>query len=801
MRIRWTHLALLLALVAPAGYFGKQFYDAQQQAALQLSNWKDEQAFQQKLGKIITIKLGTTVPIRTWLDEWTRQSGLPVELEPKTGVETEFDRRQPVFCDVSGVSAHEALQSLCELNGVSWSCANERIEIHLEDPNFYRPGLLSSAGLEVVSYPLPPRFTEDQTARLLDLLHAFDSDTWDVLGGQGSIQVLPGRLIIAQERSRQQRIAAVLAGLQSALNRDPPQAGMSPSDPRLRPIPLERNPELWTKLLKQLEQPVSFDVVDLPLAKFAEQIELQTGVKTVVNWLDLETEGNEPEHINVTCQVRDMQLRNALTLVLDRQRLTFAIQPGGQGLQIVPKNQSDPDQLICLAYPADDLMQGPFTSQLPPLGDLIVIMVESDSWSVVGGPGQLQWLENCLVIETSLQAHWQIQDLLAALRQVRSGLTSGSVVCGFTSQASRQLLEGYEQQAELKYDNRPLNEIAADLRARCGIPVYCDIDARVSCHLPARCLRENLAAMLAVGNLQVTEHPEYLAVLSGWSKEAEHVTEIFDTRYLLTKTTWGEGSIWLDVLITKAVDPQSWANEGGRGSIYIYDNLLFVRNSPDNLRQVRRLLAFLQAEAITGEPRMPEGLLTREELNSPLQLVVENHPLQRELEAKLLVKDSVDFRSRPLREALLKLARKHNLPLAGVPPTGYGIPADAPITVAATDEPLSEILALLIDKPKYLSWQAGNGFLRAQPWNEHQREPAHELFYVGDLLQPRGKWTGNELLRRILRLDGEVSNLVKIHANRLVSFHGTHLRAHEVTERLQKIRDEAANEQIRKPEL
>ena len=58
----------------------------------------------------------------------------------------------------------------------------------------------------------------------------------------------------------------------------------------------------------------------------------------------------------------------------------------------------------------------------------------------------------------------------------------------------------------------------------------------------------------------------------------------------------------LEQLVRESVAPQSWHEDGGSGSVRVFNGKLFVTATEPNQRQVERLLGLMGAQRVGGAP-------------------------------------------------------------------------------------------------------------------------------------------------------------------------------------------------------
>lgn len=428
------------------------------------------------------------------------------------------------------------------------------------------------------------------------------------------------------------------------------------------------------------------------------------------------------------------------------------------------------DWLTLAAYPIGDLL-GPDDAErdAEELIELIKGIGDTDTWADVGGPGTIQWLQGgrLLLIGQTLDQHERIQELLAGIRTVRSGVQREFAGRRDPRPAydSPELAARLQTSLGFEYRGVETRDAIPDVLHRGCVQVAGLVDsgllnsyAPLWCYLPERPLRDNLTSLLIACDVE----PAYLThILLSEARPPAHVDPIeplslyiFDLRPWLRSRPSMPG---LEGLIVSAIDPDSWGDVGGPGSARVYRDQLILHCSPQVAHRVRQFLAAL-ADHLAPGPRQWRGVpLAGEVLNRPLSLEFEPADTRerflresRQEIAQLLQKRvTVHFARQNLGSAIIDLAREHQLPV--IASSRWDEMKELFVTISANDLPLGEVLEQLVNGVPHSSWRIESGCLVLRYFNrwEHAEYQPY-LYNVDDLIMPRGKLRPKQLVRTLL---------------------------------------------------
>jgi hypothetical protein len=109
-----------------------------------------EEQFNRQLDQFVKLNFGRPVMLKNWLDEWTRQTGIPVEVRHGADLSQLDVSSSEVSLDLSELPARSALDTLGERFGAEWEHQeHERIILH-----WYRRNAVDMQH-DIVTFPAP----------------------------------------------------------------------------------------------------------------------------------------------------------------------------------------------------------------------------------------------------------------------------------------------------------------------------------------------------------------------------------------------------------------------------------------------------------------------------------------------------------------------------------------------------------------------------------------------------------------------------------------------------------------------
>lgn len=257
--------------------------------------------------------------------------------------------------------------------------------------------------------------------------------------------------------------------------------------------------------------------------------------------------------------------------------------------------------------------------------------------------------------------------------------------------ARRQIEQALSKEVSLEVDDGSLKDALRQLSKSAGVNVTIDSaaleeegispDTKVSVHLSGVSLRSTLKILLGPLGLATLIEDEVLKVTSETKAKGQQILIAYQVSGLVPQTKDGKPDFdELISLVTTVVEPDSWEEVGGPGSIAASapTSALVIRQSQAAHEEIQQLFSALrkwgdvketplrgEAEE-DAEARLPKNWLEKlrhEAANRPVgfigdipRLKEKDHPLRRKV--------SLDAKERPLKEVLSQIASAADLQLA-----------------------------------------------------------------------------------------------------------------------------------------
>ncbi len=253
---------------------------------------------------------------------------------------------------------------------------------------------------------------------LIDVVMAnINPESWDEEGGPGSIRSLHGRsLVVSQTGEVQEQISSLFATMRRIRDLQTKSAELDVY------YPVQPAGSNEIAIGRALDQAAQLEFIDAPILDVAEFLSEKYGIEVQFDNLALDDAGVGGD-TPVTANLKNMSLRSALALLLRELQLEFLIQ---DEVLLITTPEEEEDRLDVGIYPVADLLRAPGAGSdvRPDFDSLIAIIVDTvapESWSDVGGPGNIRQLPvlDALVFSQTADVHRQIASLLTDLRAAR----------------------------------------------------------------------------------------------------------------------------------------------------------------------------------------------------------------------------------------------------------------------------------------------------------------------------------------------------------------------------------------------
>jgi hypothetical protein len=360
-----------------------------------------------------------------------------------------------------------------------------------------------------------------------------------------------------------------------------------------------------SEIEKVLDAKTEVDFSETPLEQVAAFLSDRCKINVSLDKKTLEQEGLGTD-TPVTFKMSGIPLRSALTILLRDLDLVWTVRD--KTLEITSRDALD-GRFSPRVYAVSDL-----TSNSTGLRDLIIAVLEPQSWDVFGGPGSIvadraQGKESLVVRQTE-PVHRQVAAFLADLRTVAQQPANELSVAVSHEGWWRQTPEtvgvrkALEQRLTCEFKETPLTEVLQFLQKTMQVPVLLDRrnadQDRVAADTPITAisngvtLQDTLTMALKNIELTYTVTDDVLLVTTPEFAESDFTWAIYPLGDLVTA---GRSADELVTMLTTTVSPQSWEEVGGPGVVRGLRGItqaLVISQSCHVHRQIAALLAQLR---------------------------------------------------------------------------------------------------------------------------------------------------------------------------------------------------------------
>jgi hypothetical protein len=295
-----------------------------------------------------------------------------------------------------------------------------------------------------------------------------------------------------------------------------------------------------------------------------------------------------------------------------------------------PQPQAEPE-LRVVVYPVSDLLHSNNANAGNPVDfdsimDLITSSVNPTSWSDAGGPGSIspERGTESLVVNQTDEIHEQIARLLATMRaggpnagremalRSEASMPSQGLPIGGRSSAEWKILRTLASPTQLEFIETPLQDVIDFLKDQHQIEIQIDTKALndvgidpttpITKNLKGISLRSALKLMLRELELTYVIQDGVLLITTPEEAETRLTTVVYPIGDLVNFRDPKTGEIWggdydsLIDLITSTVQPTTWDDVGGPGSIAPFPatSCLVFSQTQDVHEQIESLLSTLR---------------------------------------------------------------------------------------------------------------------------------------------------------------------------------------------------------------
>ena len=272
--------------------------------------------------------------------------------------------------------------------------------------------------LSVGNYPVADllRSTPDEdpdSDPLVDLVQcSVRPETWEDVGGMGSVCCVNGILTFSQTIEVHRRVAKLLDTLRTL-----PSAGQAGEKLLPVSVPIAVEDEWHDVLRKKLDVDAKFDEDRIALKHFITDVEDEFEVPIVLNLAAMELD-DIPASIELQAISSGGKLGESLRAILEPYRLAFSLVQGC--VQITTLVDCDME-LGTRLYPIVDLQGGtnPNRFDFDTIINVITTTVAPETWEGVGGTGSIYGFANrgCLVISQTTNIQNEVESFLSDYRR------------------------------------------------------------------------------------------------------------------------------------------------------------------------------------------------------------------------------------------------------------------------------------------------------------------------------------------------------------------------------------------------
>lgn len=720
-----TRLLLFGILLGGIGLISLMRWQSSREAfARRLSAWESSErdaalSFERELERKVTLADGT-LNLVEFASLVRNNCDLEVEInEPAITQWLGNPRVHEVHVTRGKLSLRNHLRLALEPLGLTADLHGRRLIITAE-------ALLPQPRLKTVVYPLPqPEFGSLSTAEWTDAVTSLiEPENWDDVGGPGHLTSVPGALIVVQTDSVHQQIRSLIDLLATQGDR----LDSFQSHPLAPATPTER------RIQQALQEPSDIECDGVPLNSLLTNLGERHEIPIHLEPGRLQEAGVKLD-IPVTRHLTGMKLQSALRLFLDELELTYIIR---DDMLLITTPEDMESHLTTRLYPVHDLVETPGGSDIDSLIELVTTCIAPESWDEVGGPAPLTNLgSGWLIIPQTDEIHEQIEQLLAQLRLALSYDEHASVLdITMPTAAEKEIKAVLDREIDFEYADAKLSDICRDLSGRTNIPIEInlgpledidfDLKRSITCKFPRGPLRSQLRLMLNELDLVYLVRDEVVQISTQDDAERRQKTRLFDVRPLCDPDLGIFDAAGLIEWITTFVEPNSWDEVGGPGSVDVYRGLLVIRQTDEYLLEVEHFVNALEKHCRPGLPAS----------DAPHTVLVDDSSHRMGIEQTLQTTVEAHYVGGEFTDVVSQIAALHQLPLVinhhRLDVLGFN--TALPISFGVAGCSLENALDALL-RPLELSYIIQDHVVLISSRSDIEERLSTRLYGVGDLVQ------------------------------------------------------------------
>lgn len=364
-----------------------------------------------------------------------------------------------------------------------------------------------------------------------------------------------------------------------------------------------------------------------PLDQVIDDLRKRLGINIHVHWAELDDCGvkkNSPIRARLKHVSAGRLLRLVLETFSETVSCTYEIRDG----VVVVSTESAQHRMVLRTYMVRDLLhEGEWTStsadplrkkieqRLGLLGQTITDSIQPDAWVQGGGLGTLAPVDGIIFVRNTADVHRELKGLFAAIRTVPKQGTIAIQPEVRPTAANEKIRNALNRRLpSIQFENVPFGQVVEWLSDMIDINMHVMWDTLGIKGAPrGHPVSLNLRDRSAAAALRLTlddltrgapwgfEIDDGILVIAGaeflYRRLFVHVYEVAD----LTRARIEPEA--LTQLLADTVDPDSWVQGGGLGTLRIFRDRLVVRNNVRVQREVARVLGLFRNAAPRGNTK------------------------------------------------------------------------------------------------------------------------------------------------------------------------------------------------------
>ena len=416
----------------------------------------DEQRIYQALDRIDSIDFRDE-PLERVVEILSNRHKVPIVLQRTILAEAGITHDEPISKKLVNVSLRTILREVLADLRLTYMVRDHVVQISTPD----------DAESELVHWLYDVHdLTTPHSSRGLDglielIMTTVEPDSWDEVGGPGTIGLLGHRwLIVSQTQDIQDQVEFLLKRMREIL---------APTE--LDYVLLNPADKISPALDKSLDRRVRLSYHESPLADVCDQLTDLLGMPVLMRKSQLEEVSVTPDS-PITIELPPLPLRHSLEMML--RDMNLASRVSGEVMEITTAEDAESSLKIRLLDVRHMTAPGAGGIDEQSLKHLIKSDIRPDSWDDVGGPGWLSYFRGLLVVQQTEDAHQEVRHLIDVLSELMltppSENSPHSVWLG-RSTAEEEILARLHERESLQVVDPNVEEVVRTLCARHSIPV------------------------------------------------------------------------------------------------------------------------------------------------------------------------------------------------------------------------------------------------------------------------------------------------------------------------------------------